>query len=72
MWGSGGIAPPFLTSAQDGGEWSDSLHGLFTPPVSIGQEAAWAPEPVWTLEKRKISFTCQELNPGRRHTDCCH
>jgi hypothetical protein len=24
-WGSRGIAPPFLTSALDGGEWSASL-----------------------------------------------
>jgi hypothetical protein len=29
--GSGGIAPPFLTSALDGGEWSASLPGRFTP-----------------------------------------
>jgi hypothetical protein len=30
-WGSGGIAPPFLTSALDGGEWSFSRTGRFTP-----------------------------------------
>jgi hypothetical protein len=30
-WGSGGIAPPFLTSALDGGEWSASSTGRFTP-----------------------------------------
>jgi hypothetical protein len=30
-WGSGGIAPPFLASALDGGEWSASLLGRFTP-----------------------------------------
>jgi hypothetical protein len=29
--GSGGVAPPFLTSALDGGEWSASRHGHFTP-----------------------------------------
>jgi hypothetical protein len=28
--GSGGIAPPFLTSALDGGEWSASRPGRFT------------------------------------------
>jgi hypothetical protein len=28
--GSGGIAPPFLNSALDGGEWSASLPGQFT------------------------------------------
>jgi hypothetical protein len=30
-WGSGGIAPPFLTSALDGGEWSASRPYRFTP-----------------------------------------
>jgi hypothetical protein len=30
MWGSGGIAPPFLASALDGGGWSASCPGLFT------------------------------------------
>jgi hypothetical protein len=41
----------FLTSAQVGGEWSASRPGRFTPgkepPVLIGQEAGWAPGPVW-------------------------
>jgi hypothetical protein len=40
IWGSGGIAPPCLTSVLDGGEWSASRPCLFTPgeepPVSIG------------------------------------
>jgi hypothetical protein len=31
LWGSGGIAPSFLTSALDGGEWSLSRPGRFTP-----------------------------------------
>jgi hypothetical protein len=30
-WGSGGIAPRTLTSALDGGEWSASRPGSFTP-----------------------------------------
>jgi hypothetical protein len=30
-WGSGGIAPPFFTSVLDGGEWSASQPGRFTP-----------------------------------------
>jgi hypothetical protein len=39
IWGSGGIAPPFLTSALDGGEWSASRSGRFItrerpPPLS--------------------------------------
>jgi hypothetical protein len=29
IWGSGGIAPPFLNSALDGGEWSASGPGRF-------------------------------------------
>jgi hypothetical protein len=29
--GSGGIVPPFLTSALDGGEWSASPPSRFTP-----------------------------------------
>jgi hypothetical protein len=31
IWESGGIAPPFLTSALDEGEWSVSRPGLFIP-----------------------------------------
>jgi hypothetical protein len=43
----------FLTSSLDGGEWSPSrpsraLLQAKGPPVPIGQEAGWAPEPVWT------------------------
>jgi hypothetical protein len=43
IWPSGGIAP---------------RPGRFTPgklpPVPTGQEAGWAPEPLWTTVKRKI------------------
>jgi hypothetical protein len=28
-WGSGGMAPTFMTSALDGGQWSASRPGLF-------------------------------------------
>jgi hypothetical protein len=31
MWGSGGIVPPFLTLALDGGEWSASRPCRFIP-----------------------------------------
>jgi hypothetical protein len=31
IWERGGIAPPFLTSALDGGEWDIFTPGLFTP-----------------------------------------
>jgi hypothetical protein len=30
IWSNGGIAPPFLTSALDGGEWSASRPCCFT------------------------------------------
>jgi hypothetical protein len=33
--------------------------------VPIGWEAGWAPEPVWTLWRRKISCPCRESNLGR-------
>jgi hypothetical protein len=70
VWRSGGIAPPLLTSALDGGEWSDSRPGRFTP-------GEWASGIQWigswmgtgagldAMEKRKTSCSCQELNPGR-------
>jgi hypothetical protein len=78
--GSGGIAPPLLTSALDGGEWSPSRPGHFTseetvPPVPIGQEAGWAPEPVWTLWSREKSFDSAGYQTSavrpvpRRYTD---
>jgi hypothetical protein len=42
----------FLTSALEGGEWSESRPGRALPsdkepPVPTVQEAVWAPEPVW-------------------------
>jgi len=47
-WGNGGIDPRILN--LDGGDWSASRPGRFTPEertlVPIGYEAAWAPEPV--------------------------
>jgi hypothetical protein len=50
----------FLTMALDGGEWSASQPGHFTPSkeplVATEQEAEWAPEPVWTLQRSKISY----------------
>jgi hypothetical protein len=33
------------------------------PPVPIGSEAEWTPEPV---ANRKISYPCEASNPGRR------
>jgi hypothetical protein len=66
--GSEGIAPPFLASALDGGEWSALLAGRFTP----GKKA-----PLYLLDRRlggsqnrsgrrrKISYPYLESNPGR-------
>jgi hypothetical protein len=48
MWGEEYSPYSYLTSALDGGEWSASRPGRALPPVPIGQEAGWAPEPVWT------------------------
>jgi hypothetical protein len=31
VWENGGITPPFLSSAQDVGEWSASRPGRFAP-----------------------------------------
>jgi hypothetical protein len=46
-----------LTEALDGGEWSASCPGRFTPreraPGPIGQDAEWAPEPVWKRCRRE-------------------
>jgi hypothetical protein len=44
----------FTISALDGGEWSASrpdraLPPGKGPPVPIGEEAGWTPEPVWTF-----------------------
>jgi hypothetical protein len=53
---------PFPISALDGGEWSSSRPGRALPPgkrppLHIGQEARWAPEPVWThrLEEKSAA-----------------
>jgi hypothetical protein len=35
VWGKGGMSPPLLTSALDGGEWSASSLDLFTPGEGI-------------------------------------
>jgi hypothetical protein len=70
IWGSGGITPPFLTSALEGGEWSASRPCQFT----LGERAPgthW--EGDWmgprtgldAVEKRKTFCPCRGSNPGR-------
>jgi hypothetical protein len=63
-WGSGGIAPPFLTSALDGGEWSASRPCRFTPGTHwIG---GWvSPRIGLDGEEKRIIEHCRESNPGR-------
>jgi hypothetical protein len=68
--GNGGIARLFLTSVLDGGEWSTSIPGRFTPGErALGThwiEGWMGPRAgVEAMEKRKISCPCQESKPGR-------
>jgi hypothetical protein len=48
-----------LTSALVEVDWPASRPSGFTPgvksPIPIGQEAAWAPEPVWTIWRNESS-----------------
>jgi hypothetical protein len=69
VWGNGGTAPPYVTSALDGGGWSAWRPGSFTP----GEKApgnhcigGWM-GPRFGLDavdKRKILYW-RESNPGR-------
>jgi hypothetical protein len=53
----------FLTSALLRGEWSPAaLSPGKEPPVSIGYEAVWAPEPVWTTQRRENSWPYRDSN----------
>jgi hypothetical protein len=68
-WGSGGIVPYSLISALDGGEWSASRPGHFTPrekAPGIQWIGGWVgPRAVLhTVVKRKISSPRQESNPS--------
>jgi len=53
--GSGGIAPRILISALERSDWTDSRLDALSPgkepPIPTGQEARWAPEPVWTQRR---------------------
>jgi hypothetical protein len=68
-WGSGGIAPIHsLTSALDGGEWSASCPGHFTPRETapgIHWIGGWVgPRAILdAVVKRKIPSPHRESNP---------
>jgi hypothetical protein len=66
---SEGIAPPLLTSALDGGEWSASRPSRFIPgerALSTNWMVGWVGPSVGldAVEKKKI-LHCREPNPGR-------
>jgi hypothetical protein len=58
-WGSGGIAPPFLTSALDGGDWSASRLGRFTRGVHRIGGLVGPRTSLNAVEKRNI-LACRE------------
>jgi hypothetical protein len=58
IWGSGSVAPQFLNSALDRGEWSPSRPGHFisgeeSPTLPIGYKDGCDPEPAWTLRRKE-------------------
>jgi hypothetical protein len=58
MWGNGGIASPFLTSALDGVEWSFSCSGSFNPRERIPGSHCMAFLDVQILKFLKILQFC--------------
>jgi hypothetical protein len=77
VWRSGGVAPPFLTLALDGGEWSASHPGRFTSgertPGTRWTGGCVDPRAgLDTVEKRKISCLCRESNPRRPARSPCN
>jgi hypothetical protein len=68
MWGSGGIAPAFLSSALDGVEWSASQSCCFTPRENAPGDhwvRGWVSLRVGldNVEKRKV-LHCRESIPA--------
>jgi hypothetical protein len=68
--GSGGIAPPFLTSAPDGGEWQASRIGRFTYGERVHGTrwiGGWVGPTAGMddVEKSKTSCPCRDSNSVR-------
>jgi hypothetical protein len=67
--GNGGIAPLFFTSALDGGEWSASRPGRFTPgeigPGNDGIGVWVGPRAGLDAVEDNKSHPCQESNTDR-------
>jgi hypothetical protein len=79
VWGSGGIAPPFLTSALVGCEWSAARLCRFTPgeraPGTHWIRGCVGPRAGLDAVEKRQMFHCRESNPGRpahRYTDPEH
>lgn len=74
-WRSGGRAPPFLTSAQDGGKWLKACAGCFTPretAISTHCKGGWVGPgaSLDIMEKSKIlALPRTEPQPPSHYTD---
>jgi hypothetical protein len=75
-WRREGIGPPFLTSVSDGGEWSPSRPGRFSPREKVSRYPSdrrlSGPQTLWSREKFLASTG--NLTPAvqlvyRRYTD---
>jgi hypothetical protein len=65
VWESGGTALPFLTLVLDGGEWSASRSGHFTPSTRWSGGWAGSRASLDTVESGEKILPHRELNPGR-------
>jgi hypothetical protein len=68
VWESGGIIPPFFVSALDGGAWSVSRPGRFTPrgkrPRYPLDMRLCVPQNLDAMRYRKVSCPCGNRTPA--------